>query len=80
MGTRVQEVILQVEFIPLPVEREAGWRAGLSLLLQIMKGGDRSCAEEVADVFVECDRAGGDGLPGGEFYALLPVEADLKWE
>lgn len=32
MAKRAQDVFLQVEYVPLPVEREASWRAGVSLL------------------------------------------------
>ena len=39
MKKRAVEVVLHVEYIPLPVEREASWRAGLSLLLQFMEIG-----------------------------------------
>lgn len=49
MEARDQDVVLQVEYVPLPVEREASWRAGISLLLSILKGENDVLVEPASD-------------------------------
>jgi hypothetical protein len=68
---------LEVRFVPIKEDEIGTWRAGLSLLLQIMKGDDLPVlrAQEVKDGPMDADHPGEDG---GTWVALLPVEEAVE--
>jgi hypothetical protein len=68
MKKRDQDVLLQVEYVPLPVEREVSWRAGISLLLQILKKAVWFLYPEAEDESMGIDS---DGDLDGSVAALL---------
>lgn len=70
MEKRDQDVLLQVEYVPLPVGREVSWRAGISLLLQVLKSVVWFLYPEAEDEFMGIDA---DGDLDGSVAALFSL-------
>ena len=72
MARRASEFVVDFEvvYVDMPEGHIEAWRAGVSLLLQLLD--DEEDFLEANDGIVDADRVGDDGGVG---IALLPVEA-----
>jgi hypothetical protein len=74
------EFVMDATFVPMPEEHVEAWRAGILLLLNILKDGDLICARgassvEVHNAIMDDDR-NGDAV--GSIPALLPIQVVIE--
>ncbi len=76
MARRASELVIDLEvvYVDMPEEHIEAWRAGVSLLLQLLDDDEKNLSE-ANDGIVDADRVGDDG---GTRVALLPVEAVVE--
>lgn len=68
MSGRASKICIEVQYASMPEEHEEVYRAGVLLLLQILKGEN--------DVLAEFGDLDVSDQSGGGFSALFPVEVD----